>query len=156
MRWSGGDFSLTDRFTVLMMQNQQLRSFSAEMRAPLFNKAKAMMILLFSLLGGRQGNCSKKTSCSGESNSLCSCVCKTLHGLEQHCQVELSDVIKMICSVLSDRGATSQPHLAFHPVSLLPWHGVLSNLCSPPLLLILQGSLVDKVVSPGWILMNIN
>ena len=131
------------------MQNQQLRSFSAEMRAPLFNKAKAMMVLLFSFLGGRQGNCSKKISCSGEPSSLCSCVCKALHGLEQCCQVELSDVIKMICSVLSDRGATSQPHLAFHPVSLLPWHDVLSNLCSPPSLLFLQGSLVDKVVSPG-------
>lgn len=86
-----GDFSLTDQFTILIMQNQQLRRFSAEMRAPLFNKAKAMMILLFSFLGGRQGNC--------ESSSLCSCVCKTLHGLEQRCRVKLSDVIKIICAV---------------------------------------------------------
>lgn len=55
-----------------MMENQQLRSFSAEMGTPLFNKVKTTGLVLFEFLGEKQSDCSKKVSRLGEHCFLCS------------------------------------------------------------------------------------
>ena len=96
MGWPGGDFSLANQVSVLMMQNQQLRSFSAEMGTPLFNKMKTTAIVLLVFLGGKQSDCSKKVSRLGEHCSLCSeSLYESLRDLEQCCLVELSFFINL-------------------------------------------------------------
>lgn len=67
-----GVISLDNQVSVLMMQNQQFRSFSAEMGTPLCNKMKTTGLVLFEFLGEKQSDCSKKVSCLGEHCFLCS------------------------------------------------------------------------------------
>lgn len=77
-----------------MMQNQQFRSFSAEMGTPLCNKMKTTGLVLFEFLGEKQSDCSKKVSRLGEHCFLCS-DSTSLHDLEQCCLVELSFSINL-------------------------------------------------------------